>query len=1019
VEALIVALAFTALVSALVFTLTDADPVADGFVIPASVTDVDMLAGSEQLPPLLASVTVAVSDDPVAVAEQFANPLPRVTAGLAGSVNPDGNTTVIVSPPRSAPLALESKLAVQAARALAASDVADTAAFATEPTDEIVAPALTAEASALVFTLTDTDPVEDGFVSPDSMSEVEVLAGSEQVPPLFASVTVAVSDAPVAVAEQFAKPVPTLTVGLAGTVNPAGNTSVTVSPTRSAPLALESKLAVQAARALAASEDDATDTFASDVAAAIVAAAFTAAVSTPVFTLTNTGPAEDGFVIPASVSDADVPAANEQLPPLLVSVTVAVSDDPEAVAEQFEKPAPSATAGVAGTAAPEGNTSVTVSPDPSAPLGLLESKFAVQLARALAASEVAETDTFDGAVAATIVALAFTAAVSALVFTLSVLAPVEDGLLIPATVSEAAVLAGSEQVPPLFASVTVAVVPEPDPVAAQFVKPLPRLTDGVVGTVNPDANVSVIVSPVRSEPDALDVNAAVQAARALAASELALTDAPVTDVAAVIETFPLTTVVSTLLNTVSVFVAAEPGFVIPPSVSELAVSAASRQLPPLFASVTVTTEEAPVALAVQFANSEPSVTDGLVGTENPDGNVTLSVSPARSAPEGALERKFAVQLARAFTAIDVAPYETLESVVAVLTASLALTADVSALVFRLSVFNPSVFGFVTPATVTELAVFAGNAHTPPLSASVTVTVNDAPEPVAEQLANPAPSVTDGDTGTVKPEANVSVSVSPVRNAPVAVELKFAVQLARALAAKDVASRLNVPGLVAASITTGDPGLSGVESADVFTLKLAAAIEPAAGFVTPAIVSDAGVLAGSTHDPPASVTVTVPDELDAVAVQLKNPDVNCTVGDAGTVNVFGNTTVTVPPPLTAPVELDENPTAHVDRAPPVCGDPANETLETDGSIVYGSGKRESSSRNSNTHPSDTGRRPQRAPGGVTATPSRSKISTGATCRPIGFPPRKNSTAPSRRSCACMPGAASRQRHVRTPCRPTTV
>lgn len=79
-------------------------------------------------------------------------------------------------------------------------------------------------------------------------------------------------------------------------------------------------------------------------------------------------------------------------------------------------------------------------------------------------------------------------------------------------VSDAAVDAGSEQ--PAPASVMVTVVPEPEPVAVQLVKPLLSVIVGEAGTVNPLLKVMVIVPPVESEPAGDVVNVVVQFERA-------------------------------------------------------------------------------------------------------------------------------------------------------------------------------------------------------------------------------------------------------------------------------------------------------------------------------------------------------------------------------------------------------------------------------------------------------------------------------------------------------------------------
>jgi len=63
--------------------------------------------------------------------------------------------------------------------------------------------------------------------------------------------------------------------------------------------------------------------------------------------------------------------------------------------------------------------------------------------------------------------------------------------------------------------------------------------------------------------------------------------------------------------------------------------------------------------------------------------------------------------------------------------------------------------------------------------SVTVTVVLVVEPVAEQLVKPAPSVTVGDAGIVKPELKTTVIVAPLASAPVELVLNCSVQSERA------------------------------------------------------------------------------------------------------------------------------------------------------------------------------------------------------------------------------------------------
>jgi len=108
-------------------------------------------------------------------------------------------------------------------------------------------------------------------------------------------------------------------------------------------------------------------------------------------------------------------------------------------------------------------------------------------------------------------------------------------------------------------------------------------------------------------------------------------------------------------------------------------------------------------------------------------------------------------------------------------------------------------------------------------------------------------------------------------------------------------------------------------------------------VIPAIVNVTVVFFAIAHVPPlfASAMVTVVPEVEPLAEQLLAPLVSETVGDAGTLNAELNATVIVLPAASAPPGfpgLVLKPTVHVDRAPPVCGEPAKLTFETDGSIT---------------------------------------------------------------------------------------
>jgi hypothetical protein len=113
--------------------------------------------------------------------------------------------------------------------------------------------------------------------------------------------------------------------------------------------------------------------------------------------------------------------------------------------------------------------------------------------------------------------------------------------------------------------------------------------------------------------------------------------------------------------------------------------------------------------------------------------------------------------------------------VAVAIVAVAFTCVVSLDVLTFSVVEPVVEGFVTPAIVSETAVLFPAAHVPPLDASVTVTVWDEVEPVAEQLLNPLVRVIAGVAGIVKPEAKTTVIVLPAASAPDELVLKFTVQ----------------------------------------------------------------------------------------------------------------------------------------------------------------------------------------------------------------------------------------------------
>jgi hypothetical protein len=86
----------------------------------------------------------------------------------------------------------------------------------------------------------------------------------------------------------------------------------------------------------------------------------------------------------------------------------------------------------------------------------------------------------------------------------------------PAIRRDAALLIGSEQLPPLSAKVTVTVWEDVEPLAAQALKPLGKVTVGVAGITNPAGKTIVILAPAASAAPVvlLLVKPTVQLARA-------------------------------------------------------------------------------------------------------------------------------------------------------------------------------------------------------------------------------------------------------------------------------------------------------------------------------------------------------------------------------------------------------------------------------------------------------------------------------------------------------------------------
>jgi hypothetical protein len=79
-------------------------------------------------------------------------------------------------------------------------------------------------------------------------------------------------------------------------------------------------------------------------------------------------------------------------------------------------------------------------------------------------------------------------------------------------------------------------------------------------------------------------------------------------------------------------------------------------------------------------------------------------------------------------------------------------------------------------------------------------------------------------------------------------------------------------------------------------------------------------------------VTTWPAVDPVAVQLENPVGSVMVGVAGITKPAANVTVMVLPPDRWPLDDAVKPSVQVAVAPPVCGDPANDTLVGDEPMI---------------------------------------------------------------------------------------
>jgi len=225
-------------------------------------------------------------------------------------------------------------------------------------------------------------------------------------------------------------------------------------------------------------------------------------------------------------------------------------------------------------------------------------------------------------------------------------------------------------------------------------------------------------------------------------------------------------------------------------------------------------------------------------------------------------------------------------------------------------------------------VLAASEQLPPLFERVTVTVE--PEVLAEraQFANPVAVVAVGVAGIANAGLKVAVMVAPADSAPVAEVLKPTVQVAVDPAEVGDPEKVTVVGAVAAEIVTAAVGLAATVSSEVATEKVFAASEPAAGFVSPATVRVAAVLAASEQLPPLfeRVTVTTDPDVLAESAQSTKPVAAVAVGVAGIAIEELNVAVMVAPADSAPVAELLKPTVHVaGPAPPVCGEPEKVTV----------------------------------------------------------------------------------------------
>jgi hypothetical protein len=288
-------------------------------------------------------------------------------------VKPALKTAVIVSPARSAPVALDLKLTVHVERAPPVCGAPLNETAVTDVAAAIVTPdaGFAVTVSPLVATLNvpAASVPAAGFVRPFTVSVAAVLFASAHDAPARVTVTVVPEPAPVAV--QLEKPPPRTIVGVAGTVKPELKPTVIVAPAASAPLELVVRPTVQSERAPPVCGEPEKETPVTGLAIAIADAGLAAAVSRLVAMLNVLAAYEPlpGFVIPFTVRLTAAELATAHDAPESVTVTTLLEVAPVAV--QLVKPELSTIVGAAGIVKPELNFTEIVSPAAIAPLALV------------------------------------------------------------------------------------------------------------------------------------------------------------------------------------------------------------------------------------------------------------------------------------------------------------------------------------------------------------------------------------------------------------------------------------------------------------------------------------------------------------------------------------------------------------------------------------------------------------------------------------------------------------------------